>query len=80
MSVLQHKATALEIEKAGRKQAEEALQLRQRELADFFENAVEGLHQVGPGAKILWANPAQLGLLGYTAEEYVGHRLSRILR
>jgi PAS domain S-box-containing protein len=76
VSVLQHKAKALEVEKAVRKEAEASLQLSQKELSDFFENAVEGLHQVGPGAKILWANPAQLELLGYAADEYVGHRLS----
>jgi len=75
VSVLQHKAKALEVEKAGRKEAEAALQDRQKELSDFFENAVEGLHQLGPGAKILWANPAQLKLLGYTADEYISHRL-----
>src|SRR5271155_72706 len=72
---LQHKAAVLESEKAGCRQAEQSLHLRQKELSDFIENAVEGLHQLGPEGRILWANPAQLKLLGYTADEYIGHRL-----
>jgi len=76
ISLLQQKARVLDTEKAGRKEAEKSLHLRQKELSDFIENALEGLHQVGPDGKILWANPAQLKLLGYTAEEYIGHHLS----
>ena len=76
ISLLQHKAKALESEKAGRKEAEKSLHLRQKELSDFIENAVEGLHQVGPDGRILWANPAQLRLLGYSADEYIGHQLA----
>ncbi len=75
VSLLQHKARTLEAEKAGRKKAEKSLQRRQKELSDFFENAVEGLQQLGPRANILWANPAQLKLLGYFADEYIGHWL-----
>ena len=75
ISLLQHKAKVLETEKAGRKQAEKTLHLRQKELSDFIENAVEGLHQLGPDGEILWANPAQLKLLGYSADEYIGHHL-----
>src|SRR5574341_1285987 len=29
--------------------------LTERELSDFVENAVEGLHKVGPDGRILWA-------------------------
>lgn len=76
ISLLQHKAQALETEKAGRKDAEKSLHLRQQELSDFVENAVEGLHQIGPDGLVLWANPAQLKLLGYTADEYIGHQLA----
>ena len=75
ITLLQHKAKVLETESAGRKEAEHSLHLRQKELADFLENAVEGVHQLGPDGRILWANPAQLGLLGYPAEEYVGHHI-----
>ncbi len=75
ISLLQHKAKVLEAEKAGRQEAEKSLHLREKELSDFIENAVEGLHQLGPGGTILWANPAQLKLLGYSADEYVGRQL-----
>ena len=73
---LQYKAQMLEGEKSGRKQAEKSLSLREKELTDFLENAAEGLHQVGPDARILWANPAQLRMLGYSADDYVGHHLA----
>jgi len=46
-----------------------------RSCPDFIQNALEGLHQVGAEGKILWANPAQLRLLGYPASEYVGREL-----
>ena len=73
VTYLQHKAQMLESEKSGRKEAEKSLSLRQKELADFLQNAAEGLLQVGPDGRILWANSAQLRLLGYSADEYVGH-------
>ena len=76
ISLLQQKARVLDAEKAGRKEAEKSLHLRQKELSDFIENALEGLHQVGPDGKILWANPAQLKLLGYTADEYIERHLA----
>ncbi len=54
-----------------------AKQLRQREqqLTDFVENAPIGLHWVGPDGIIQWANRAQLDLLGYAREEYVGQHI-----
>jgi PAS domain S-box-containing protein len=44
----------------------------QRELIDFFENAPVALHWVAEDGRILWANRAELELLGYTSEEYIG--------
>jgi PAS domain S-box-containing protein len=61
---------------AQRKRAEEALRASQQELVDFFENAAEGLHRVGPDGTILWANRAELDLLGYAEDEYVGHNIA----
>ncbi|HEX8096383.1 MAG TPA: ATP-binding protein, partial [Pyrinomonadaceae bacterium] len=58
-----------------RKRAEEALRRSERELADFFENAVVGLHWVGPDGIILRANRAELEMLGYAPEEYIGHHI-----
>jgi len=57
----------------------EALAAKHRseaELKDFFENAPIGLHWVGPDGSILWANDAELSLLGYAHDEYVGHNVS----
>jgi PAS domain S-box-containing protein len=66
---LQRKAAALEAEVARLRRSE-------RELADFVENAAEGLHRVGRDGTILWANRAELKMLGYRWEEYVGRHIS----
>ncbi|HLO14804.1 MAG TPA: PAS domain S-box protein [Anaerolineales bacterium] len=55
------------------KEIEEELRNKQQELADFFENASEGMHWAGPDGTILWANQDELEMLGYTREEYIGH-------
>lgn len=54
------------------KQVEEEFRHKKEELTDFFENASEALHWVGPDGIILWANQAELDMLGYTREEYIG--------
>jgi len=59
-----------------RRRAEEELQRSRQELVDFFENAAEGLHRVGSDGTILWANRAELELLGYKSDEYVGHSIA----
>jgi PAS domain S-box-containing protein len=59
-----------------RKQAEEAVTRSEKNLSDFFENANVGLHWVGPDGIILRANQAELELLGYSREEYVGCHIS----
>lgn len=73
---LQHKTTALEAEVARRQGLEEHLRRREAELTDFFENAVECLHQVGPDGAIIWANKAELTMLGYEDHEYIGHNIA----
>jgi chemotaxis family two-component system sensor kinase Cph1 len=45
------------------------------ELRAFLDNATEGLHWVGEDGTILWANKAELDLLGYTQQEYVGRKI-----
>jgi PAS domain S-box-containing protein len=75
VTLLQQRARALESELVRRKELETALRDRQQELADFFENAVEGLHWVGADGTILWANPAELAMFGYPRDEYVGHNI-----
>jgi len=59
-----------------RKSAEAALREREADLNDFFENAAVGLHWVGPDGTILRVNQAELDLLGYTREEYVGRNIA----
>ncbi len=60
-----------------REQAEDELRRNREELADFFENAPVGAHWVDPDGTILWANKAELDLLGYLPEEYIGHHVSK---
>ena len=74
---LDQKVHALQTEAARRRQAEKDLLRREREFADIVENAAEGLHQVGADGTILWANKAELQMLGYRWEEYVGHHITR---
>ena len=59
-----------------RKQDEAAVRRSQTELNDFFENASIGLHWVNSNGTILRANQAELDLLGYTREEYVGRNIA----
>jgi PAS domain S-box-containing protein len=56
--------------------ATQTLRHREQELADFVNNAAEGLHRVGSDGTILWANKAELVMLGYRWEEYVGRHIS----
>jgi PAS domain S-box-containing protein len=90
---LQRRSHELEGENARRKQLESGLRetLRKRERAekdlrasqlnmiDFLENAVEGFHRMGPDGTIMAANQAELDLLGYARDEYVGHRIADFL-
>ena len=73
---MQQKAQSLEAEIEHRREVEKSLSMRECELSDFFENAVEGLHKVGPDGTILWANRAECSLLGYSEAEYVGHPIT----
>lgn len=66
----------LQQEIAERKRIESELRKNQADLNDFFDNAVVGLHWVGPDGIILRANKAELALLGYEESEYVGHHVA----
>ena len=59
-----------------RKDAEMALSRKEQELRDFVENATVGMHWVGPDGVIIWANRAELQMLGYANDEYVGRPIS----
>lgn len=51
------------------------LREKERQLTDFMENATVGLHWIHEDGSILWANKAQLELVGHPAAEYVGRRI-----
>jgi PAS domain S-box-containing protein len=59
-----------------RKHRELRLHQNHQDLEDFFDNGAVGLHLVAADGTILRVNQTELDLLGYTAEEYVGHRIS----
>ena len=59
-----------------RKKAEAAFRRTEMELTDFFENATIGLHWVDPAGIVIRVNQAELDLLGYSREEYVGHHIN----
>lgn len=60
-----------------RKRLEAIARTRERELADFLENASVGIHWVEADGIIVWANQAELNLLGYTREEYIGQHIAK---
>ncbi|HET6837787.1 MAG TPA: PAS domain S-box protein [Gemmatimonadales bacterium] len=59
------------------KQAQEELRAREEELKDFLENASVAIHWAGPDGTILRANQAELDLLGYGLDEYVGRNIRK---
>ena len=65
---LRQQARALRGEADERQRAE-------RELQDFFDHAVVGFHWVAGDGTILRANQAELELLGYRRDEYVGRNI-----
>lgn len=48
---------------------------REAELAEFVSSAPVGIHSTDADGRILLANDAELDLLGYAREEYVGRRV-----
>jgi len=73
---LQRRVQRLERELQRRKLLETRVAEREMELADFLENSVVGLHKIGADGSIIWANRAELDLLGYAAEEYIGRPIA----
>ncbi|MDR6820869.1 PAS domain S-box-containing protein [Neorhizobium sp. 2083] len=59
-----------------RKVKEDEARRKGDDLEDFFENSAVGLHIVSGDGIIQRANKAELALLGYTAEEYIGRHIA----
>ncbi len=59
-----------------REKIEQDLRASREELQDFFENAPVGAHKLDPDGVILWANKAELDLLGYARQDYIGRRFA----
>jgi PAS domain S-box-containing protein len=59
-----------------RKRAQEELRRKDEEVRDFLENGAVALHWAGADGTILWANQAELDLLGYSVDEYIGHQIA----
>jgi PAS domain S-box-containing protein len=53
-----------------------ALRESNQDLLDFLDNASLALYWVTSDGRILWANQAQLNLLGYAGEEYIGRHFA----
>jgi PAS domain S-box-containing protein len=83
ITLLQQRAQALATEVQRRAELERqlvatvaTLREREEELKDVLENAAEGIHLVGVDGTIKWANHAELEMLGYSAQEYIGHHIA----
>ncbi|WP_343639688.1 ATP-binding protein [Roseateles sp.] len=73
---LQQQLRALQGEVELRERSIQTLRTRERELVEFLENAVEGIHKVKADGTILYANRAELVMLGYSWDEYVGRHIA----
>ncbi|MHB8734034.1 MAG: PAS domain S-box protein [Terriglobales bacterium] len=54
----------------------QALRRSEANLRDFVETAAIGLHWVSGEGIVLWANQAELDLLGYPREDYIGRHIA----
>jgi PAS domain S-box-containing protein len=70
-----HLATTRDVTERSR--AEQLLRESERKFRDFVETSSVALHFVGPDGIIEWANQAELDLLGYTADEYIGQHIAK---
>ena len=70
-----HLATTRDVTERSR--AEQLLRKSERKFRDFVETSSVALHFVGPDGTVEWANQAELDLLGYTAEEYIGQHIAK---
>jgi two-component system sensor histidine kinase VicK len=70
-------ATSSQIENGGALWQElKGLRRSEAVLRDFIDTTIIALHWLDAGGNILWANQAELDLLGYTADEYIGRNIA----
>jgi PAS domain S-box-containing protein len=69
-------ARALALKTGGVGLARVAIENSENRFRHLAETASTGLHWIDSDATILWANQAELDLLGYTAAEYIGHKIN----
>src|SRR5258707_555864 len=55
---------------------EEGARLLREDLEDFFDRAMVGMHWESADGTILRSNQAELDMLGYTREEFVGRNIA----
>jgi PAS domain S-box-containing protein len=65
----------LQVKIAEQESSELALEISQQGISDFIENAPIGMHWLDSEGNIVWANQAELDLLGYDRAEYIGQPL-----
>jgi PAS domain S-box-containing protein len=63
-------------EEALRVKAEQDLHMARGDLLEVFDNQLVGLYWVAPEGTITDANKAELELLGYSEQEYIGHHIA----
>ena len=73
---LERRVQRLERELQRRKVLESELAEREMELTDFLENAVVGLHKIDANGIVIWANRAELDMLGYAPDEFIGRPIA----
>ena len=76
IALLQQKTAVLETEAKKRERTQECLRQRELELSDVLENTPDAMCRVSPNGLIIWANQAELEMLGYLREEYIGHHIA----
>jgi PAS domain S-box-containing protein len=73
---LQQQAASLRAEVAERRRVEAELRRAEREAHDLFEHAAVGFHLIAGDGTIQRVNRAELELLGYAREEYLGRNIA----
>jgi PAS domain S-box-containing protein len=65
----------VELMKLDRESVDTALAVSQQGISDFMQNALIGIHWVDKDGIVVWANRAELEMLGYNSDEYIGRSL-----